>query len=824
MILNEILKQSSLKFSDKPALTMKMGFRTKTFTYKEIYSLSKKVAIFLEQNGINKGDKVLTCVPNSPYWGCVFWGCVLRGAIIVPLNVQSTKQLIDRVAQQTEAKIIFKNLFFKFELDQSIKQYNIEFLQELIPDIDENKFVEQNINDNDLVQIMYTSGTTGDPKGVMLTHNNMYSNVIAFSEIIKISLSKDRVLSILPLSHIYEQTAGFLLPYSHGVHIIYAHSYGAIKNLMKKYQITKMLVVPEFLQLMMSRIEHEVDTKGIKKLFNKMLSWSEKINNIFFSRILFHSVIKSLGGKIDTIASGGAPLDPDLEKKWNALGILILQGYGLTETSPGISTNSFDNYRIGSVGKILPGVEVKIADDGEILVKGPNVFVGYYKDELKTKDAFTQDGWFKTGDMGELDSDGFLFIKGRKKYLIKSFGGQNVYPEDIETELNKISGVQDSCVLGIEKNGSVEIHAVLLLDPNVKTNPEEIITKANENLSSYQHISGWTVWPDIDFPRTVTRKIKKEEVKKILKSKNKESKSISFEKKSRLIQILARITGINQNHINESTNIVKDLHLDSLMRVELVSWIEEDLGIIIEESDIKPTTTVKDLEEIIKSKKVVKEKPRLKKWPRSWWARLLRPIFQWIFFLFTRIFVKLRVEGIENLENLQLPAIFMPNHMSYLDSIVVPMAIPFKIRKRLSFAAAQDVLYEEYKILAVPAELLFNSFPLQRGEQENIKLGLDYLGQMLDNNYSVVIYPEGRMSESGQLQELKKGAGLVAIEMDVYVVPVKIVGTANILPYAKIIPRRRGEVKVIFGKPIKFSRSDSYALAMEKIYEKLREL
>jgi long-chain acyl-CoA synthetase len=825
MILTKVLEQSSIKFSNKPALTMKMGFRSITLTYAEVYELSKKVAIFLEKNGIGKGDRVLICAPNSPYWICVFWGTLLRGAIIVPLNIQTTKKVIDKIAEQTESKIIFKHLFFKHELSQNIKQIDIEYIQDLICGFDIKDFNPVKIQEDDLFQIMYTSGTTGDPKGVMLSHKNVYSNVETVSEIIVVDLQKDRMLSILPLSHIFEQTGGFLIPFSRGVHIIYSHSYAAIRQLLKKYQITKLIGVPEFLQILMSRIESEAETKGRKKILETLFKISNKINNKFVSRILFYPILKNLG-RLNAVASGGAPLDPELEKKWELMSVDVLQGYGLTETSPVVTTNNFHDKRLGSVGKVIPNVQVKIETDGEILIKGPNVFVGYYKNEQKTKESFTDDGWFKTGDIGQFDKDGFLFIKGRKKYLIKGPGGQNVYPEDIELELNKVPGVLDSCVLGLEQpNGSVEIHAAILLDSKGKFDPEEIIHNANEHLSSYQHISAYTIWPDLDFPRTVTRKIKKEEVRKFIEDKRKEkTQSFSESKKSRLIQILSQVTGIDSAKISESTKIVSELNLDSLMRVELVSWIEEDMAIVIEETDITPKTTVKDLEEILKIKKPVAEQAKLKKWPRSKWILPIRFILQQIVFALYRPFMKFKIEGLENLKYPSYPVIFMPNHISYIDSLAIARALPWKISKKTSFAAARDVVYNEYKAFSVIIDAAFNTFPISRREQENVKTGIDFIGQMLDQGFSVVVFPEGQMSKNNQMIPLKKGAGLIAVEMNVCIVPVKIIGTSRVVPYAKILPRARSEVIVRFGKPMKFKRSDSHTLALEQIEKTLNNL
>ncbi len=829
MILTNILEKNAKELPNKTALIMKMGYRTVSLTYQDVYDLSLKIACFLEKSGLQKGDKVLILAPNSPYWICVWWGCLLGGYIPVPLNVQSTAEMIKKISDQTEAKIIFKHLHYKQELSKQLRVYDIEFIQELTEEIDCRSFKKAEARENDIAELMYTSGTTGDPKGVILTHKNISSNLEAISKIAPIARS-DKFLSILPLSHIFEQVIGFLVPFSQGVLIVYSHSPLAIRDLLKEHRITIMAGVPEFLRIVMTKIELKAEEEGKKKIFDKLMALSAAVKIKFIQRILFLPVLKKFGGKLHTVVSGGAPLDPKLAKKWDALGIYLLQGYGLTETSPVVATNTYDDQRLGSVGKLLPGVEVKIAADKEILVRGPNVFQGYYKNEEKTKEAFTA-SWFQTGDIGELDKDSFLFIKGRKKYMIKGPGAQNVYPEDIELELNKISGVKDSCVVGLEKErGQVEIHAVLLLGSEMKKS-EEVIEEANKNLASYQQINGWSIWPEEDFPRSATRKVKKEEVISWLKAKAtpKEGEphpEISGrEGKTPLMHILAEITDHAVSEISEQTKIVSELNLDSLLRIELVSKIEEKFRITIEEVKIDSKTTVSDLEEMIKKGGQIKEAVPLKRWPRSQLAMWNRLISQWLFiFPLARSFVKLKIEGRENLEGLTLPAIFMSNHVSYLDSLVLLMALPFRIRKRIVFAAAKDVVYERYKSIAWLMELWFNSFPFPRRENEDIKTGLDYMGRMLDRNFSVVVYPEGEMSISGKFQPLKRGAGLVAVEMDSLIVPVIIKGTNIILPAGKIVPRRRGEVKITFGEPIRFGRGDSYTQATENIEQALRDM
>ncbi len=834
MLLTSILEKNAKERPDKTALTMRMGYRTVALSYREVYDLSLKTACFLQKQGVEKDDKVLLLAPNSPYWILVFFGCLFRGAVPVPLNIQSTGEMVTRVADQTDAKLIFKYLHYKEELpvsptsqggSQNLKSYDIEFLIEELEKIDCTGFEKEELKENDFVQILYTSGTTGDPKGVPLTHKNIFSNVESLSKIIPIS-PEDKFLSILPLSHILEQSAGFFVPFYNGSQIVFAESPSAIKGLLKEHKITKMVAVPEFLKVVMNRIEAGAEEKGKKEMLEKMMALSLKLKSNWGRRFIFFSIHKEFGGKLDTVASGGAPLEIGLEKKWEALGVSLLQGYGLTETSPIVSLNSYKEHKLGSIGKILPGVEVKIADDGEILVKGPGVFGGYFKNEEKTREAFTEGGWFRTDDMGELDDEGFLFIKGRKKYMILGPGGQNVFPEDIEFELNKASAVEDSCVVGIEKpGGQMEIHAVLLGEIK-QDEVQNIIEEANKKLASYQRVINWSIWDEEDFPRSATRKVQKGKVMKWLEMRQEKVAPEPMEEKTPLQHLLAEITGTSVAEINGNTKIVSELGIDSLLRIELVSRIEEKFGAEIEEVKITLSTKVADLEEMIKKgNEVKKEKYEYKDWPRKRSVSFLRFLVGAVLVVpSSRIFMSLKIEGRENLKGLKTPAVFMPNHISYFDSLALLMAVPTRIRRQLSFAAAIDVLYTQYKKYAFWGELLFNTFPFPRKEYEKIKPGLNYVGRMLDKGWSVAVFPEGKMSTTGELLPLKRGAGLIAVEMDCQIVPVKISGTAEVLPPGKHFPKKRGAVTVKFGKPIKFKRSDSYIEATQKIEAALREL
>ncbi len=823
MTLVDILKRSARKYPHETAVTIKRGFRTLNLTYKELYDLSKKVALFLKDHGVKNGDNVVLLAPNSPFWVAVYFGALMRGACIVPLNIQSTRDFVLRALKQTGARVFFKYQLFKHSLPKNMTVVDTDFLDEIVADYKPSHYKMAKIKEDDIAQILYTSGTTGMPKGVMLTHKNIGSNVKTVASLIHPESGRDRLLSVLPLSHILEQTIGLLLPIYKGVQIVYAHSPAMIAELMKKYRITKMVAVPEFLQVIRSRILNAVHQAKKEKRFDFLLTISRKLQWHWFSRLLCHSILRQFGGRIDTMASGGAPLDSELEEWWNDLGIVILQGYGLTETSPVVTTNTYEVHRLGSVGKTIKDVDVKIAKDGELWVKGPNVFKGYYKNLQQTKKTFNGK-WFKTGDIGKFDENEFLFLQGRKKYMILGPGGQNVFPEDLEEKLNRLKGVKDSAVLGLDlPGGNVEIHAVLLLSDKAPK-PEKIIEITNEQLASYQQVTGWTVWPDEDFPRSATRKVKKEKVREYLEAGRKKNGK-SIQDISPLVRLLSQVSHMPLKNIHLRCRLIRDLQLDSLRRVELLSRIEVDFRVVLDESAITSRTTVKQLQEMINQGTQVKPHPQLSHWPCSWWASIVRVILQQIFFLISRVFLHVKVKGLENLKEIKgFPVIFMPNHLSNWDAVAVCRALPFKVEKNLSFAAAQDTVYKYYKKFAWLVELGFNSFPLPRHEGDNIKAGLENSGQMLDRGFNVVMYPEGKISEQGDLLPLKEGAGLFATQMGVPVVPIKIEGMQKVFPYCVLFPRSIGTVTVTIGKPMVFSRRESYKEATRKIHKALTDL
>ena len=816
-ILTDILEKGKKHYPEAPALKIKPRYRSIIWNYGQFYNFATGLAKLLEEKKLKKGDRVILWAVNSPYWWGVFFGCLFKGIIVVPLYLQSRPKFILKIAKKTGAKLLLKSSGIKKPKKLNLAVIDIDYLDELIQN--EHLFKKPLIRENDIVEILYTSGTTGDPKGVVLTHKNIVADLKAIFNIIEVKKT-DRFLSILPLSHVFEQIVEFRA-IAGGAQVVFVPALGStiITRTLFENKITKMATVPEFLKRVLQRIETEAQHQGKEKILKFLFKHAPRLPRTFRKK-LFKNIHQKFGGKLDLIVSGGAPLEIAVGKKWQALGINMLQGYGLTETSPVISVTPPPFENIASVGRVVPGVQVKIAQDSEILVKGPIVFKDYWQDCQKTKKAF-KDGWLKTGDMGYLDKEGFLYIQGRKKFMILTASGQNVYPEDIEFELNKEKEIIDSCVVGLAKKGRVLIEAVLLSETK---KPEAIINRVNKRLASFQQIQGWSIWPFADFPRTITRKVKRPEVLQYLTQKIvPEEVKLAQKEVPPLIEILSAVTQTDPALISPKTKIVKDLKLDSLMRIELISQIEGQFGVEIDEAKINPQTQVKNLEKLIKEKPKKEIKYKIASWQLHSLTKIIRQILQkfFIFSLLGMIF-QIKTEGQEFLKDFSTPVIFMPNHTSSLDAPAMLRALPLKFQNSIALATAVDILYEQFKWAQKIVTLFFNAYPFPRFGQ--IKSGLEYTGQLLDKNWSILFFPEGRESPTGKMLPLKGGAGMMAVEMQVPVIPVKIQGARKIIPHGKHFPKKRGQILVKFGQPLYFKKWISPIAATKTIEKAIKSL
>lgn len=508
--LEELLEQAAARYGSRGAVCYKVGERDLIWSYDELAGHVRRVAGWMAAQGIGKGDRVVLWGPNSPWWVAAYFGALRLGAILVPLDVRSSNDFVARAVGQTEPRLALLSAATRPAWTYPAPVTLMEDLDH-VPAADAPRAAVQA---SDIAELMFTSGTTGDPKGVIMTHGNIMSNVRAVDPLVPHN-PHHRVISILPLSHMLEQTIGMLVPLQQGATIYYLGTFQPplLFRVMKDFQPTTILLVPQALQLFMASIEREVEKQGKEGTWHRLQQMAQHLPQAG-RRLLFRSVHARLGGKVEFMMSGGAPLAPELIHKWELMGIPVLQGYGTTETAPVITLTPADDHAPGSVGKVLAGVQVRIAEDGEILVQGPNVTPGYWHNPEATAAAFA-DGWYKTGDLGQLDAAGHMHLQGRKKDLIVLASGQNVYPQDVEQALIAVPGIIDAAVVGLPSGDGVDVHAVLLRE-SPEVDAAAAVSEANKHLAPHQRIRGWTVWAGEDFPRTHTQKVKKHEILRVL--------------------------------------------------------------------------------------------------------------------------------------------------------------------------------------------------------------------------------------------------------------------------------------------------------------------
>jgi len=809
---------------DKTAFVNRTGVRRLVVSYREFHDLALKMANLLTQGGVTTGDRVLIWGPNSSWWAIAYWGIIIRGAIAVPVDFMSDPARAESIRGLTKAKVVLQSRF-KPERITAAASMLLEDLQYLLEDIQPIGELASAAPE-DTAQLIYTSGTTGNPKGVILSHKNLVANLTQINEQIPIITDRFCFLSLLPLSHMFEQMGGFFTPLYRGATIIYLRTLkpSAIMKALSEEDIYVIMSVPRLMQLLKTTIEREVEEKHLSGVFRQLSQLATRLPKEV-RRILFFPVQKKFGCNFTVFVSGGAPLDPESFNFWNNMGFTLLEGYGLTECSPVLCVNTMERQVAGSVGPPLPGVQLKI-EGKEVLARGDNVFPGYYENEQASSDAFTQEGWFRTGDLGEIDPDGWLIIKGREKELIVTGSGINVYPDELEAVLNKIAGVKESCVIGIEKGGGEEVHAVLILDGSGIA-PDEIIGLANKSLDSLHQITGYTIWNEPEFPKTTTLKIKKFAVKEEIK-KGAEGGDATVSRDS-LLNLLARVTGTGAAEIREESLLVADLGLTSIDRLELVNFLEQEYRLDIEDSQIGQQTRVSDLRQIIAKREKLTRRDHFRFWTNARFCRGVRMACDKLFhYPLYRSIATLEVRGIDELEKLAGPVFFVANHLSYLDQPSIMFALPPKIRYISATAAWAEFFFGEYhgvnriwrRLSYEYGTLLFNFFPLP--QSQGFSGSLEFMGRLADAGVNILIFPEGGHSRDGKMQPFQLGLGIMVKELGIPVVPVKISGTGQILPPGASFPKR-GRVTVSFGKPLRF-RYEEPAEIVEKTRQAVEKL
>jgi long-chain acyl-CoA synthetase len=792
--LSELLPRFA-QLGNREAIRWHNGFRTWVLRYAELDDLIHAVVGFLDQKGIRKGDHVLLWGENRPEWVAVFWACVARGVRAVPIDFRFSVDLVKRIQTATKPKL----LFYGSGLEAGNLATELIAFDEIRDLPQTTQITPTEISPDDVVEIVYTSGTTGEPKGVVHRHRNICANLTPFeSEINKYKkwakpFQPIRMLNLLPLSHMFGQAQGLFIPvFLEGCVVFTSEMHpGKIIRLVHDHRISVITSVPRILENLRNEVQRRFDLP--EPLPGK--GWIVIVRRWW----RYRKVHRHFGMKFWAFVVGGAPVDPALEDFWAKLGFLVIQGYGLTEASPVVAVNHPFEARRGSLGKVVPGQDVMIAEDGEILVRGPSVTVEAGE-------------WLHTGDLGEIDAEGHLYYRGRKKDLIVTPEGLNVHPEDVENVLNAFPEIRESAVVGVRKNGNELVHAALILkDPSA--NPEALVRRANENLEAHQRIRGWSIWPEDDFPRTPsTLKVRRHDV--------------------------ALRIGQDGGAVPHAPQL--DLSaMSSLERVELLSNLEDRYQVELDEEAFSRITTTQQLEDWLKQPsretKPEKELP-VAEWARSWPVRWFRIAFQRLIArpLF-RHYISLTVRGLENLDAVEPPVIFAANHTSDLDTVAMLAALPSGWRNRLAPAMKKESFQAHFepdrfpwkevlrwRLAYIAACSIFNTYPLPQ-VMAGARRALKYTGELISRGYCPLVFPEGELTPDGRMRPFRPGIGMMAVQLRVPIVPIYIEGLFKVYSKHDSWPKR-GPARLSIGQPLDFPTGTPYESAAQKVQQAVEKL
>lgn len=807
---------------DLLALATQPFLKIERYDFMDLSKKAWQTAHFLHSLDIKAGDRIMIVAANSPQWVILFLGAQLIGATIVPVDARSNAEAAYDYAEQTNPKLLFKNERLLPDLKKVCHTEPIEKLDRLIASFPANP-IKSKLSGKEAAVIVFTSGTTAAPKGVVLTQHNILSNIGGVADVITIEPSWS-IMSVLPLSHMFELTASLtVLAYGASIAYLTRVTPLTIARGLKQYKPTTLLAVPELLTLLLERVRQTADATGKGKLLRALFAVSHQIP-FPLRRALFTSVHREFGGKLHTVICGGAPVPFTTASAWEDMGVRVVQGYGLTETSPILTVNSLTERHLDSQGMILPNVKLRIAvSDGEIQAKGPSIFSGYWHNKEATAAAFTSDGWFKTGDIGRIDK-GWLHIQGRAKFTIVLGSGLKVFPEDVELAAYGQPAFKAFCVVGVKRPEGEAVEAIVVSDETddiVKT----AIDATNAKLQPFQRITNWRRWPDADFPRTRLLKIDR----KLVQSWANQESGIAIGEKASQPNGSDPLTecirlSLDAPHLTaRPDDRLADLGLDSLRRLNLVSLLEEQLGVIVDEAAITATTTVGQLRKLV-TKKEVKTRPPATQvsWPFHPFIRVFGNIFRdTVLRALTSIWVSQHTIGTENLPAASKPAIYMFNHVDNFDGPVAFRALPRKHRNHIAIAQAGDFM-QEHRFVAWGARLCFAAYSFARTAP--FLPSLEYTARLVDKGWSIAMFPEGKIARTPNLRPFKSGIGLLAVELGIPIVPIKTRGLFGTLPLHTSWPKKRSKVTVTIGTPIVFAPDTPYDEATRRLETIMRDL
>jgi long-chain acyl-CoA synthetase len=819
--LNELVSRFD-ELGPQCAYVFRNGYRTLRWSYRDISALARRFALELHRRGIVKGERLVLWGENRGEWVSVFWGCALRGVIVVPLDRGSSQDFAGAVARQVSARLLVSTRGLQIA---GVPHLELESLTESLGQLD-GQFNAVEISRSDPLEIIFTSGTTAEPKGVVITHGNVLANLEPLEQEIAKYLRYERwvhplrFLDLLPLSHVFGQFLGLFVPQSMGATVVFQESLSPseVIRVIQRERVSVVITVPRMLESLRAKLERDFEATGKPDAFRRRFIAAEG-KGILRRWWKFRDVHRQFGWKFWAFICGGAALDEATETFWSRLAFAVVQGYGLTESTSLISVNH--PFRTGrrSIGKLLPGQKVKLAPDGEILVRGENIAAGYWQGERMI--PVSGDGeWFHTGDLGALDEQGNLYFKGRKNSMIVTAAGMNVYPQDLEAALRRQPGVRDCVVLAWPSAGNAEPCAVLLLEPTADAG--RIVSGANRGLAEYQQMRRWFRWPDADFPRTATRKPKIAEIERRALTED-----VSAPERSSLAELITRL------HAGTTS---ERLQLSSLDRVELMSALEDRYQVDLDEARFTQATTLGDLEKMLEGVEQRATRYRFPRWTQRWPIRLVRTIaYHLLTWPATIALAAPRVVGRENLSEVSGPLLVACNHVTEVDIGFVLAALPWRVRTRLATAMVGERLIAmrngtwrhhwfwraldliDYFLVVA----LFNVFPLPR--ESGFRESFSFAGELVDRGCSVLVFPEGALTKDGALQPLRSGIGVLATHLGIPVLPMRIDGLYEARAHGRKLVGP-GKIIVRLGKPVSYRPDENPNSIARDLERRMREL
>jgi long-chain acyl-CoA synthetase len=821
------------------AVRYRRGYRMETWTYGRIAQDANRVARELEFRGIAKGDAVLLWGESSPEWIIAFFGCLLRGAVTVPIDHGSTAEFASRVTREVNAKLIFRSRALP-NTALPVDSIVLESLSELTARWDSSFYAAPPLSRSDTLEIIFTSGTTAEPRGVVISHGNVLANIEPLEREIQKYLRYERIfhplrfLNLLPLSHVFGKMLGIFIPPLLAGTVVFT---GSLKpsdliDVIRRERVSVLVAVPRFIESLQREIQRQLERDSLIQQFNEHFSRAEK-EHFLWRWWRFRRIHSRLGWKFWAFISGGAALPEQVEAFWNRLGYAVIQGYGMTETTSLISLNHPFRSAKGSLGKVFPGMEVRVDEQGEILVRGDNVATAYRQHD-QAQPVAESDGWFHTGDMAETGENGSLYFKGRRKNVIVTPAGMNVHPEDLEKAVRLQPGVRDCVVIGIERDGNAEPCAVLLLD-NPETNQALLIENANRSLAEYQNIRQWFLWPDPDFPRTPTLKPLLPRIREVVNA-GLDAPSSAQDAGSSLSALISQITGRPVTFDSRNTALDADLHITSLDRVELMSALEDRYQTDLSEVRFSEVATLGQLEKLLTESSGPIAGNVYPRWPQHWLVTSIRlAVYYTLAWPATYLLAAPQIRGRENLRGLQGPVLVISNHVTYLDIAWILPALPARFRNCLATAMGGERLARMRRppknmnlfgrclkrLDYVLALSLFNVFPLPK--QSGFLKSFSFAGDLVDRGWNILVFPEGQTTEDGAMIPFRSGVGLLAKQLNLPVVPMRLAGLFD-LKHENRILTRPGHVKVTIGEPVRFSPDQDPSEIAKELERRMNEL